>query len=54
MSDDADDEAEYRRIARMSVVELLEHVIHNPHLLTDSYYRGYDTAIYKRYEELTK
>lgn len=48
------DEIEYTKISKMSALELLNYVLDSPHLLTDSYYRGYDTAIYKRYDELTK
>lgn len=46
------DKAEYAKIAKMSVEELLDYVISNPHYLTDSYYRGYNIAIYERHEEL--
>lgn len=48
------DEKEYTKITKMSMKQLLDYVISNPHLLTDSYYKGYDTAIYKRHEELSK
>lgn len=43
---------QYKIIAAMDVYELLDYVINQPELLTDSYYRGYDKAIYERAEEL--
>jgi hypothetical protein len=46
------DELEYEKIAKMTVEELLAYVLGAPHLLTDSYYRGYDTAIYARADQL--
>ncbi len=54
MTAEEGDEHEYRKIAKMSVVQLLDYVLAHPYLLTDSYYNGYDTAIYKRREELAK
>lgn len=48
------DELEYAKIAKMSTRELLNYVLCHPEYLTDSYYRGYDTAIYKRADELAK
>jgi len=47
------DEYQYTLIAKMSVGELLDYVICHPYYLTDSYYRGFDTAILKRHKELT-
>ncbi len=46
------DAKEYKKIAKMSVAQLLDYVLGAPYLLTDSYYRGFDTAIYKRHKEL--
>ena len=46
------DELEYERIALMSAEELLSYVLDSPYLLTDSYYRGFHTAIYARAEAL--
>lgn len=48
------DQKDYNRIAKMSVRQLLDYVLEHPYYLTDSYYRGFDTAIYKRAEELEK
>lgn len=48
------DEAEYAKIATMNERQLLDYVLGTPELLTDKYYRGYDTAIYARHEELVK
>lgn len=46
------DEAEYAKIALMSESELLDYVMCHAYYLTDGYYRGFDTAIQKRYSEL--
>lgn len=48
------DEVEYLKIAKMSDRELLDYVLASPYLLTDSYYRGFDTAIYARAEQLAQ
>ena len=47
-----DDQAQYDKIAKMSVWELLVYVVDNPNFLTDSYYKGYDKAIYDRVNQL--
>lgn len=46
------DQAEYAKIAKMSVWELLVYVVDNPHLLAYSYYKGFDKAIYDRVNQL--
>lgn len=46
------DELEYEKIAKMSTRELLDYVLCHPEYLSDSYYRGYDTAIYARRKQL--
>jgi hypothetical protein len=40
-------------IMKMTVAELLAHVINNPTDLTDSYYSEFRKAIHDRYDELT-
>lgn len=46
------DELEYDRIATFSLLELLDYVLGHPEYLSDSYYKGYDTAILARREVL--
>lgn len=46
------DEQNYEVISKMSLRELMELVETHPHYLADGYYRGYDKAICKRWEEL--
>lgn len=41
------------RIKRMSALELLDLVVYEPNLLTDSYYKDFGKAILTRYVELT-
>lgn len=48
------DELEYEKIAKMSAGELLGYILGSPYLLTDPYYKNFDTAIYKRAEELSR
>lgn len=46
------DEQEYARIAAMTEGQLLDYVLGAPELLTDSYYRGFATAVRMRHSEL--
>lgn len=46
------DAQEYKKIAKMNALRLLNYVADHHYYLSDSYYRGFDTAIYKRIEEL--
>jgi hypothetical protein len=42
------DELEYERISQLTTRQLLDYVLEHPSYLTDSYYRGFDSAIYSR------
>lgn len=46
------DQQNYEVISKMSLRELMELVETHPQYLADGYYRGYDEAICKRWEEL--
>lgn len=52
MNEKSGDEVEYEKIQKMDIYELFGYVLCNPEYLSDSYFRGYDTAIIKRAKEL--
>lgn len=53
MAEKTGNELECEKIAAMSMRELLDYVLGNPEYLTDSYYRVFGSAVYKRDEQLT-